>query len=303
MPQATVSWHAPANGGHAISGYVVTPYLGSAAQPSQTFHSTATSEVVTGLTNSKSYSFRVAARNAGRDRSAVGAGRPGEADVGAGAHGRDRERLDVEQGPERDRRRYGDRCIMYTPDGSGTISKAGSETSACGRRSCGRARRRWVAVSTRARPRCTFSPTAPASCRTTVTCSTRSSTTSVREPQPVTASRASFSCRRGTGQPISERSRRPAMIRSHGATAEGAANRPDGSTPRATVPGVADAHRRLERGRAPVVRALDQHECEQPDHQREPGDQQCEVAATEDLVGAHLAGSSRCVVARRPFAC
>jgi trimeric autotransporter adhesin len=62
--QATVNWTAPvSNGGSAIIGYVVTPYIGAAAQASQTFASTATTEVVTGLTNGTAYTFVVAAKN------------------------------------------------------------------------------------------------------------------------------------------------------------------------------------------------------------------------------------------------
>ncbi len=61
---ATVTWTAPSNnGGSAITGYVVTPYIGGTAQTSQTFNSTATSETVTGLTNGTAYTFTVAAIN------------------------------------------------------------------------------------------------------------------------------------------------------------------------------------------------------------------------------------------------
>jgi hypothetical protein len=63
--KATVSWKTPSsNGGSPINGYVVTPVKNGVAQPAHTFNSTATTEVVTGLTNGASYKFRVAARNA-----------------------------------------------------------------------------------------------------------------------------------------------------------------------------------------------------------------------------------------------
>jgi hypothetical protein len=63
--KATLHWAQPAgNGGSPITGYVVIPYLGAAAQASQQFNSTATTEVVSGLANGKSYRFRVEAINA-----------------------------------------------------------------------------------------------------------------------------------------------------------------------------------------------------------------------------------------------
>ncbi|RZT77371.1 putative Ig domain-containing protein [Micromonospora violae] len=62
---ATVSWTAPANGGSPITGYTVTPYLGAVAQTPRVFSGTATTQIVTGLTAGATYTFRVAATNAG----------------------------------------------------------------------------------------------------------------------------------------------------------------------------------------------------------------------------------------------
>lgn len=60
--QATVSWTAPvATGGSAVTGYTVTPYIGTQAQP--TTSATGTSAVVSGLTNGTAYTFTVTATN------------------------------------------------------------------------------------------------------------------------------------------------------------------------------------------------------------------------------------------------
>jgi Fibronectin type III domain len=61
---ATVHWAAPKNNGSIITGYVVTPYLGTAPQPARVFHTAVTSEKITGLTTGRRYSFTVAAINA-----------------------------------------------------------------------------------------------------------------------------------------------------------------------------------------------------------------------------------------------
>ena len=59
---AKVTWKPPARTmATAITGYVVTPYLGLVPQPARVFHSTATSQVITQLRNGQAYQFTVAA--------------------------------------------------------------------------------------------------------------------------------------------------------------------------------------------------------------------------------------------------
>ncbi|HTK17639.1 MAG TPA: fibronectin type III domain-containing protein [Acidimicrobiia bacterium] len=69
---AKVIWKAPANGGAPILGYKIIPYAAGVAQPAHIFNSTATSQLITGLTDGTSYRFTVAARNI------VGYGSPSE---------------------------------------------------------------------------------------------------------------------------------------------------------------------------------------------------------------------------------
>jgi hypothetical protein len=63
---ATVNWTAPANNGSAISGYTITPFIGSTAQTPTTISGNppATTGTVTGLTNGTTYTFAVSATNA-----------------------------------------------------------------------------------------------------------------------------------------------------------------------------------------------------------------------------------------------
>ena len=61
----TVRFAAPAsNNGSAITAYLVTPYVANVAQKPRVFKPTATSGTVTGLANAKTYTFKVAAKNA-----------------------------------------------------------------------------------------------------------------------------------------------------------------------------------------------------------------------------------------------
>ena len=63
--QATVSWTAPASdGGSPVTGYVVTAYVGYTPVKTRIFISTSTTQTITGLTNGKTYRFRVRALNA-----------------------------------------------------------------------------------------------------------------------------------------------------------------------------------------------------------------------------------------------
>jgi hypothetical protein len=63
--KVTVAWTAPSSdGGSPITGYVVTPYQGEAAQAPTTVDGATTSADVTGLTNGTNYTFTVAAKNA-----------------------------------------------------------------------------------------------------------------------------------------------------------------------------------------------------------------------------------------------
>ena len=69
--QVTLGWSAPAsNGGSAITGYVVTPFIGGVAQSSISYASAATVQTVVGLSNGTTYTFTVLATNG------VGLGNP-----------------------------------------------------------------------------------------------------------------------------------------------------------------------------------------------------------------------------------
>ena len=59
---ALVSWTAPSSdGGSAITGYTVTPFVGATAQSPTTVGASTTRTRITGLDNGTSYTFRVAA--------------------------------------------------------------------------------------------------------------------------------------------------------------------------------------------------------------------------------------------------
>jgi fibronectin type III domain protein len=59
-----LNWTAPASdGGSAILGYKVTPYIGLVAQPALVFNSAATTQLLTGLAADVHYGFKIAAFN------------------------------------------------------------------------------------------------------------------------------------------------------------------------------------------------------------------------------------------------
>jgi hypothetical protein len=62
---ATVSWSPPTDtNGRPVTGYVVTPFRGTTADPAVTVDASTTSTRLTGLTNGVAYTFKVAATNA-----------------------------------------------------------------------------------------------------------------------------------------------------------------------------------------------------------------------------------------------
>ena len=125
--QATVTWKAPNSPGSAISSYIVTPYVGSTARAAHVFGSASTTAVVAGLTNATSYSFRVAARNSagiGPQSALEGPVQPTAA--AALTVMPVKNTLDnMTQNVIVDA--YGHPLYLFTPDGSGSVSKAGSE--------------------------------------------------------------------------------------------------------------------------------------------------------------------------------
>lgn len=61
--RATVSWAPPADGGSPVTGYVVTPFIGTAPQPSMQVGNT-TEALIGSLVNGTAYTFTVRAKNA-----------------------------------------------------------------------------------------------------------------------------------------------------------------------------------------------------------------------------------------------
>jgi hypothetical protein len=60
---ARIHWTAPTNNGAAITAYIITPYIGTQAQPARIFHSSSTTQIFSGLQQGRYYRFRVAAVN------------------------------------------------------------------------------------------------------------------------------------------------------------------------------------------------------------------------------------------------
>jgi hypothetical protein len=77
---ATLTWAAPATNGAAITGYVVTPFIGATAQTPVNVGAGSTTATISSLTNGMAYSFRVAAVNS----RGTGAASPSSATVVVG---------------------------------------------------------------------------------------------------------------------------------------------------------------------------------------------------------------------------
>ncbi|MFI5837902.1 putative Ig domain-containing protein [Micromonospora sp. NPDC051300] len=76
---AVLTWTAPADGGSAVTGYRITPYVDSVARTAVLVPATPTTRSVTGLTSTETYTFRIAAINAagtGPDSAPAGPVRP-----------------------------------------------------------------------------------------------------------------------------------------------------------------------------------------------------------------------------------
>jgi titin len=64
MGRVSVAWTTPSTAGSSpITSYVITPYLAGHPQAPHVFNTSALADVVTGLTNAKTYRFKVAATN------------------------------------------------------------------------------------------------------------------------------------------------------------------------------------------------------------------------------------------------
>src|SRR5262249_25584513 len=61
---AIVTWTAPSNNGSRIDNYRLTPYLDGVAQATITLDSTRTTQTISGLTDGRTYFFKVEAHNA-----------------------------------------------------------------------------------------------------------------------------------------------------------------------------------------------------------------------------------------------
>ena len=120
--EVKVIWSAPKDNGSAITGYVVTPFLGKAAQEARTFKSASTWQVITGLTNGKVYTFRVAAKS----KVGVGPASPPSNGVTPTSTPTVSAVMNATIGQKILVNARGLTLYLFLPDGSGDKSKAGS---------------------------------------------------------------------------------------------------------------------------------------------------------------------------------
>jgi predicted lipoprotein with Yx(FWY)xxD motif len=120
--EVKVIWSAPKSNGSPITGYVVTPFLGKAAQKARRFKSASTAQVITGLTNAKVYTFRVAAKS----KVGVGPASPPSNGVTPTSTPTVRAVMNATIGQKILVNARGLTLYLFAPDGSATKSKAGS---------------------------------------------------------------------------------------------------------------------------------------------------------------------------------
>lgn len=114
-----VNWSLPLKNGSAITGDIVTPFIGTVAQTARVFNSTLRAQDITGLVNGTAYTFKVAAKNS------FGVGPKSVASVAARPTAQPTLKLAMNAtiGQPILVNSAGMTVYMFVPDGSGTTSQ------------------------------------------------------------------------------------------------------------------------------------------------------------------------------------